>query len=105
MKTFFASLLYVLLAIGASAQYYYKDIHQTQQSSRQLLSYKENKVTTVNVQSFEADGQPTAGFQGSQRIHDNYQMLITELQSALSGSSLLTSYFSPEGRLQKTVDT
>jgi len=105
MKPVLTAAALIFFFLEAGAQYYYKDIVVPGQAARQLQQYKEQKVRSVRLNSFESDGQPTEKFQGSQDIDQNYTRITTNLQSALAGSSQLTSFFNARGQLVKTVDT
>jgi YD repeat-containing protein len=89
----------------SSAQYYYKDILSSEQTSAQLKKYKNQRVRLVTVTSFENNGQPTEDFTGSQTIADNFSSIRTVFNTAMAGESELTTFFNAEGRIVKTVDT
>lgn len=105
MKTVFTVAACILLSCRLAAQYYYKDIIVPHQAALQLQKYKEQKVRSVRLSSFENDGEATEKFQGSQDVDQDYTRITTHLQSALAGASQLTSFFNAKGWLVKTVDT
>ena len=57
------------------AQYYYKDIISNKQLMADMAIYKEHKIKTITVNSFEADEQPSKGFfcekKNKQRLPQN----------------------------------
>ena len=61
-KTVVLLLSFWLLALAASAQFYYKDILSNKQLLADMASYKQNKIKTINIKSFEDDGSPSDGF-------------------------------------------
>lgn len=99
------ALICMLTSTFADAQYYYKDIIVPRQAQLQMQKYKDKKVRSVTLNSFEADGQPTEKFQGSQQVGDNYSKLTTNLQSAIAGGSQLVSTFNAAGLLIRSYDT
>lgn len=105
MKSIVVGITCLMILSDLSAQYYYKDVIVPQQASLQLRKYKERKVRSVALSSFESDGQPTEKFQGSQQVSDNYGKITTDLQSALAGTSRLVSTFNTAGLLIRTYDT
>ncbi|MBA4166498.1 MAG: hypothetical protein H0X41_02960 [Chitinophagaceae bacterium] len=105
MKPVLSLITFTLLFSFADAQYYYKDILVPQQASRQIAKYKEQKVRSVRLSSFESDGEPTEKFKGSQEVDKDYAQITTNLQSALAGSSQLVSNFNAAGLLGRSSDT
>lgn len=99
------TFFFYFLPFPSISQYYFKDIVATRQATAQLAKLKEQKVRSVRLESFEADGEPTEGFEGSQTVGSDYLQLITRLTSITGVASVLTSYFDPGGMLIKTVDT
>jgi len=104
-RSFILTLVSALFVSDALAQYYYRDILLSRQSAELISSYKAQRIRTVVLQSFEADGSPTEGFRGRQIVKSNYSQLITEVESPAAGSSQLTSTFDAAGRLLRTSDT
>lgn len=89
----------------ARAQFYYKDQILIKQSRDQLQQYKVEKVRSVKLKSFEADGKPTEDFVGEQSVNNNYTQLITYTKTALSDTSELKTFFNAAGQVIKTIDT
>jgi hypothetical protein len=98
-------MLCLLISFGANAQYYYKDITGPAQTMEKAAKLKSQKVHTVNVISYEPDGEPTQDFNGNQSISSDYSRITTSFKTPLSGESQLTTFFDKSGRLVKTVDT
>lgn len=99
------SILCLLFSLNAKAQYFYKDLVTARQTMEKKASYKSQKVQSVNVISYENNGQPTEDFAGRQAVSGNYTRIITTLKTPLNGESELTTFFDGNGRLTKTVDT
>ena len=99
------SMLCLIFSIGANAQYYYKDITGPIQTMEKAAKYKSQKIRSVNVSSYEFDGERTEDFNGTQIISADYSRLTTSFKTPLSGESELTTYFDKMGRLVKSIDT
>jgi hypothetical protein len=99
------SMLCLLISLGANAQYYYKDIIGPAQTVEKAAKLKSQKVHTVNVISYEPDGEPTQDFNGTQTISSDYSRITTSFKTPLSGESQLTTFFDKSGRLIKSIDT
>src|SRR5438874_1432077 len=83
------------------AQYYYKDILSNKQLLTEKTALKARKIRTVEVHSFESNGEPSPGFFCEKKISKNYREIVTYTKSPISGKSLLTSYFNDKGLLVK----
>ena len=99
------SMLCLLISLGANAQYYYKDITGPAQTMEKAAKLKSQKVRTVNVISYEPDGEPTQDFNGTQTISSDYSRITTSFKTPLSGESQLTTFFDKSGRLIRSIDT
>jgi len=104
-KFFSLSLLLVFLDSAAFSQYYYKDIVSVRQSHSDWQSYKDQKIKSIIVHSFEADEQPSKGFFCEKKISKNYKEIDTYTRTVLSGKSLLSTYFDKNGYLIKSEDS
>lgn len=102
-------LLLSFLCAGISsvsfAQFYYKDILSNNELISTMARYKENKVRTVNIKSFEDDGSPSDGFFCERKISKDYKKSELFTRSNISASSLFVSLFNNEGKLLSTTDS
>ena len=105
MKELTVLLLMLVLALGVSGQYYYKDIIVTRQTNAKWSLYRANKVKSVKVSSFEANGKPTEGFDCRQTVSVNFAEIRTNTLSNVSTASLLIASYDAKGYIEKTVDT
>ncbi len=105
MKTPTVLIIVLLTAKISVAQFYYQDIIGAQQATAKWKAYKDNKVKSVNVLSFESNSQPTEGFVCKQDVNPAYSEISTYTKSDFSRETSITSYYSANGLLQKTVDT
>ena len=99
------SFICCIAGYGLSAQFYYKDILSNKQLLADMASYKQNKVKTINIKSFEGDGSESEGFFCQKKFNKDYSKATLFTRSNISGASLLTSTFNDKGRLVKTYDS
>lgn len=104
-KTGSLFILFCLAAMACSAQFYYKDIISNKQLLSDMAAYKQNKVKTINIKSFEDDGSPSEGFTCQKKFSKDYRKVTLFTSSAISGASLQTSFFDDKGLLTKTYDS
>ena len=104
-KSFVLPLLLLLASTGTKAQYYYKDIVSNDQLQADMARYKENKVRTINIKSFEDDGSPSEGFFAQKKISKDYTRTELFTRSNISAPSLLISTFNSKGKLLQTHDS
>lgn len=100
-----ASLLIISWGTTLKAQYYYKDIWNTQQLNNEIALIKQENIRTVSIKSFEDNGEPSPGFFCEKRINKNYTISQTVTRSNVTDQSLLTSYFNTKGFIIKTTDS
>ena len=99
------TIFFLLFAIAAQAQFYYKDQIVPRQSMQQLQQFKTAKVKAVKLTSFEADGAVTDDFTGEQAVNNNFTVVTTFTKSKVSDSSELTTFYNAAGQIIKTIDT
>ena len=100
-----ASLMFVLLASPAFCQYYYQDIVGTHEASELAATYRNNKVTSVMVKSYDAGNVLIPDLNIVQQFSPASGVLTTITKSPESGASVLRSYFDGEGRLIRATDS
>lgn len=105
MKLFTGSLLLVVFTQVCQAQYYYKDLVVTKQTAGQWQQYKDNKIKTVKLQSFESDGQPSEGFVCDQEVTGDFSRITTHTRSVGTTDSWILATYSPAGLPVKIEDT
>ena len=106
MKKFFTTVL-SLLAIGLSvqAQFYYRDIISNKQLLAEMAIYRENKIRSIKIKSFEDDGSESDGFFCEKTISKDYRKTELFTRSNISGISLFISLFNDKGQLISTSDS
>jgi YD repeat-containing protein len=104
MKTISLSCA-LLLSLFVQAQYYYKDIIGTKETTGIIKVYKNNKVTRVVVNTFDGEGVKSDDFFVEQQFSLLDSRLKTITRSGEDNASVLTAYADGEGRVIKTVDS
>lgn len=104
MKTLFA-VVASLFTFVASAQYYYKDIIGTKESSDLISAYRKNNVQSVSLKSYTIDNTPIENLSVQQEFSPATQTLRTITKSDYQPASFLTTHFDENGRVLKTTDS
>jgi YD repeat-containing protein len=101
------SLFLLVLSVNtiASAQYYYKDIISNKQLVADMSAYKENKVRTIAIKSFEDNGEESEGFFCEKKISKDYKKTELFTRADIADASLFTSKFDATGKLLGTNDS
>jgi YD repeat-containing protein len=97
--------LFILFTGPVSAQYYYKDVLSNKQLVADMAVYKAHKITTIKVNSFDADQSPSKGFFCEKKINKDYRKMDTYTRSFVTNKSILTTSFNAKGLLIKSVDS
>jgi hypothetical protein len=105
MKILFAFLFVNAFTLTASAQYYYKDIIGTKETSEIIRNYQKNKVSRVILNSYDGDNTKNDDFYVEQVFAPSASLLKTITRSGLNVESLLLSYINEKGQVIKTVDS
>lgn len=102
------TLLFSLMFLGSfhlKAQYYFKDIISNQQLQADLASYKNAKINTIAVESFESDGTPSRGFIFKKKLNKNFTKSELMSRSDISGTSMVTATYDTDGRILSNTDS
>jgi len=105
MKNQMALAGFLLLALNLNAQYYYKDILVTRETTERWKAFRQNKVKAVKLTSFEDNGQVTEGFACTQSVTKDFSEIDTYTLAPSSVPSHLFAFYDQHGFLVKTVDT
>jgi YD repeat-containing protein len=98
-------LMTILLARESTAQYYYKDLVATRQNTAQWKLFRDSRVRSVRLNSFEGDGQPTEGFQGEQEVTGDFSLITTHTKTSRTTESWIIAAYSSRGLPIKITDT
>lgn len=98
-------ILFLCFAIAANAQYYYKDIIGTKETTDLIKNYRNNKVSRVVLNSYDAENTKVDDFYVEQVFSTSDQMLRTISRSGVTNESVLISYADANGNVIKTVDS
>ena len=105
MKELIGLFSFVTFALTALGQYYYKDIIVSKETTEKWKDYKESNVKSINISSFEGNGQPTEGFIGKISIAGDFSQISTYTRSDENQASTLIAKYNAQGLLINTVDT
>ncbi len=106
MKLLFSFFVFLVIAIiPVYSQYYYKDVVTNKQITAEMQAYKQNKVRTVNIKSFEEDGRESEGFYCQKKISKDYRKVELLTKSMQTVPSIFTSWFNAEGKVTSTRDS
>ena len=105
IRKIFAAAFIVFWGLTGYAQLYYKDIISNNLLLAEMGRFKDQKIRSVVLSSFEDDGKPSDGFMVEKNINRNYTLIETFSRSNITGPSLLTSRFTKDGLLIQTVDS
>lgn len=102
---FFPALL--LLALSSSAQYYYKDMVGTKESSDLIKTYMKNKVSRVMLTSYDADNTKSDNLFVQQEFSPTKRVLKTVTATGADNGNMSTlfTYADENGNIIKTVDS
>ena len=95
----------LLLSSLAQAQYYYKDIIGTKETTAIIKTYVANKVGKVLVNTYDADGNKSTDVYVEQQFSVKDLRLKTITRSDEDDQSILTSFADADGRVIKTIDS
>ena len=90
---------------STQAQFYYKDIIGTKESSGTLRNYMNSKVTRVVLTSFDKDGQKDADFYVMQEFAPATRTLKTISRSGSSRENYFFSIADAQGNVIRTIDS
>jgi hypothetical protein len=104
MKTIFL-IFTSFFTLSGFGQYYYQDIIGTSETTATIEAYLRNKVSKVQLTSYEANGMKTEDFVVEQVYNPRNQTLQTTTRSGSTDISVLTSFIDKNGKVIKTVDS
>lgn len=103
MKAFLSGAL-IFLVTSLHAQYYYKDVIGTKESSENIKNYLKNKVLHVALTSYDATNTKSNDFSVTQDFFAAAKTLRT-LATTNGGQSVLIATINSNGDVIKTVDS
>lgn len=105
MNKLFATCLLLFCFPDLHAQYYYKDVISNKQISVDMATYKQKKIHTIKLKSFEDDGSESDGFLCEKTISRDYSTVELFTRSNISAISLFTSVFNNKMQLLNSTDS
>jgi len=106
MKSLFLAAV-LFIAVPSPAQYYYKDIIGTKESSDLIKSYMKNNVGRVLLSSYDADNTKSDNLFVQQEFSSVKKVLktITGTGADNANTSTVFTYADENGNIAKTVDS
>lgn len=106
MKSFFLAVV-LLMSLSSQAQYYYKDIVGTKETSDVIKTYMKNKVNTVVLTSYDADNVKSDNLFVQQHFSPATRILktVTGTGADNANTSTMFTYADDNGNITRTVDS
>lgn len=110
MNKYFSVVIILLFSIfhfapSASAQYYFKDILNTQKINKEFSELKSAGFKLIKLRSFEDNDEPSEGFFAEKKINKNYTQSEMISRSFITEETLIKTDYDKEGRITKTITT
>jgi YD repeat-containing protein len=96
---------FLFAACAVQAQYYYKDIIGTGESSNLIRTYQKAGVSRVTVTSYDAENTRNDDFSITQTFSKPHALLRTATRDGDTKESVLTPFADTAGRVIKTIDS
>ncbi|WP_288073179.1 hypothetical protein [Hydrotalea sp.] len=90
---YFSLIILFMSCQWAHAQYYYNDIIAAKQSIQNYIHIKNQKIKSIDVQSFDENNEPAKGFALQQLFTNNWTKMILSTQNATGEKSTLITYY------------
>jgi hypothetical protein len=105
MKFVLPLVILIAITAKASAQYYYKDIIGTKETTDMMKTYLANKVSRVKINSYDAQDTKTDDIYVEQVFSPQQLTLTTTTSTDSSDGAILVTYINSEGQVIKTADS
>ncbi len=105
LKKIFILAFVFSINITSKAQFYYKDIASNKQVIADMAAYKENKIRSINIKSYEDNGRESEGFFCEKNISKDYKKTELFTRADIAAASLFVSVFDKDGKLLSTNDS
>lgn len=107
MKLFLLAAAVLFSVLNSSAQYYYKDIVGTKETSDLIKTYMKNKVSTVTLTSYDGDNVKSDNLFVQQNFSASTRVLKTVTGTGADNAytSTVFTYADDNGNIVKTIDS
>jgi hypothetical protein len=105
LKKILIAFFALFATLFAQAQFYYKDIISNKQLLADMAAYKENKIKSINLKSFEDNGEESESFFCTKKMKKGYKRTELFTRADMAPASLFVSIFDTEGKLLSTNDS
>lgn len=105
MKKFFYPVFLLFFYFPLNAQYYYRDILLTNQSTGQFNLYKNAGIKKITIESFDSRDPQVPAITATQKLDNAYRQMVSNTNSIIGGSSELSVSYAANGRPMVSTDT
>ena len=110
MNKYFLVVIILLFSIfhftpSAQAQYYFKDILNTQKINKEFSELKSAGIKLIKLKSFEDNNEPSDGFFAEKKINKNYTQSEMISRSYITEETVIKTDYDKEGRITRTTTT
>ena len=95
----------IVILPAANAQYYYKDILNTQKINKEFAELKKAGIKLIKLNSFEDNNEPSDGFFAEKKINKDYSQSEMISRSYITEETLIKTDYSKDGRITRTTTT
>lgn len=95
----------LLLHLTSTGQFYYKDLIIHQGNLQQYQLHKTSRVQTIDINSFEGNGEKSNGFTFRQQYNASWSQLKTIAEVENSGRNVVINFYNSQGLLYRTTDS
>lgn len=104
-KGIYLALLCMCIYNIAQAQYYYQDIINTENMTKEHRQYRENKISHIRIKSYDDNNEINTNFHCVKEFSDDFKRVITRTGSFETGNSVVYSDFDDQGRITRSTDS
>lgn len=105
MKKILSAFLLMTIIQPVFAQYYYKDLVTTGQTSQQFKLYTQRSIKKVSLTSYNGNSTESAGFTAEQVLDPGMRTITTITRTTVIGDAYLIARFNEAGKLVQTTDS
>ena len=98
-------LIFSFFSFSVNAQYYYKDIMNTEAVNKEFAILKSSQIKSIKLKSFEDNDQPTQGFFCEKKIKPDFSQSEMLSKSNITGESVIKTDYNPQGLITGAVTT
>jgi len=93
--------IYLLVVAQSYSQYYYNDIIANEQSNKNYVLLKTNRIKNIQVNSFDADNKPGDGLLVQEEFSNDWRKMVTTSAMVTGSKSTVTTTYD-HNRVKRT---